>query len=135
MLYYEEHLKVEHLKGAVNKLDALGYIKNSADDWAINYAYCRSCDFIKAETNLSVIPEGLKTALIDLTVAEFLSYKKVSGELTFGDTEKAIKQIQEGDINIVYSDNESYDVILDKFIRAARDRAKCDILSYRRLKW
>jgi len=111
----------------VKKLDAMGYIKNSADDWAIKYAYDRSYNFIKAETNLKKIPRELETVFIDLIAAEFLDYKRIN------DGEKEIKQIQEGDINIVYADNNLSDI--NKFISTTRDRAKKELLSYRRLRW
>ena len=113
---------------AVKKLDALGYIKNSADNWALNHAYERSYSFIKAETNLDKIPDELANLFADLTAAEFLSYKFSSFE-----AEKPIKQISEGDINIVYSENGAMDT--KSYLLAVKSRIKTDLSAYRRLKW
>jgi len=120
---------------AVNKLDALGCIKNSSDDWALKYAYDRACSYVQAQANLKKIPCELKTVLVDLTVSEFLSYKKVSGGFSALDTERTVKQIQEGDISVTYSDCDSYDTRFDKLISQMKDNALAEILSYRRLKW
>ena len=59
---------------------------------------------IKNLTNLQEVPEGLVGLAVQMAAGEFLSMMKGSGQLEgFELEEAAIKQIQEGDTNTVFS--------------------------------
>lgn len=81
-------------------LGVAGAAENPLLDLVINQVQWR----IKNLTNLQEIPEGLVGLAIQMAAGEFLSMLKGSGQLEgFELEEAAIKQIQEGDTNTVFS--------------------------------
>lgn len=87
----------------VTLLAALGVAwaaENPLLDLVINQVQWR----IKNLTNLQEVPEGLVGLAVQMAAGEFLSMLKGSGQLEgFELEEAAIKQIQEGDTNTVFS--------------------------------
>lgn len=87
----------------VTLLAALGVAEaaeNPLLDLVINQVQWR----IKNLTNLQELPEGLVGLAVQMAAGEFLSMMKGSGQLNgFELEEAAIKQIQEGDTNTVFS--------------------------------
>ena len=63
---------------------------------------------IKNEINWNDVPEGLEHIAVDMAVGEFLLSKKTFApdDLTGFDLEYAVKQIQTGDTNTVFSTGE-----------------------------
>lgn len=81
-------------------LGVAGAAENPLLDLVINQVQWR----IKNLTNLQEIPEGLVGLAVQMAAGEFLSMLKGSGQLEgFELEEAAIKQIQEGDTNMVFS--------------------------------
>lgn len=77
-----------------------GAAENPLLDLVINQVQWR----IKNLTNLQEVPEGLVGLAVQMAAGEFLSMLKGSGQLEgFELEEAAIKQIQEGDTNTVFS--------------------------------
>ena len=81
-------------------LGVAGAAENPLLDLVINQVRWR----IKNLTNLQEVPEGLVGLAVQMAAGEFLSMMKGSGQLEgFELEEAAIKQIQEGDTNTVFS--------------------------------
>ena len=81
-------------------LGVAGAAENPLLDLVINQVQWR----IKNLTNLQEVPEGLVGLTVQMAAGEFLSMLKGSGQLEgFELEEAAIKQIQEGDTNTVFS--------------------------------
>ena len=81
-------------------LGVAGADENPLLDLVINQVQWR----IKNLTNLQEVPEGLVGLAVQMAAGEFLSMLKGSGQLEgFELEEAAIKQIQEGDTNTVFS--------------------------------
>ena len=81
-------------------LGVAGAAENPLLDLVINQVQWR----IKNLTNLQEVPEGLVGLAVQMAAGEFLSMLKGSGQLSgFELEEAAIKQIQEGDTNTVFS--------------------------------
>ena len=81
-------------------LGVAGAAENPLLDLVINQVQWR----IKNLTNLQEVPEGLVGPAVQMAAGEFLSMMKGSGQLEgFELEEAAIKQIQEGDTNTVFS--------------------------------
>ena len=81
-------------------LGVAGTAENPLLDLVINQVQWR----IKNLTNLQEVPEGLVGLAVQMAAGEFLSMLKGSGQLEgFELEEAAIKQIQEGDTNTVFS--------------------------------
>ena len=81
-------------------LGVAGAAENPLLDLVINHVQWR----IKNLTNHQEVPEGLVGLAVQMAAGEFLSMLKGSGQLEgFELEEAAIKQIQEGDTNTVFS--------------------------------
>ena len=81
-------------------LGVAGAAENPLLDLVINQVQWR----IKNLTNLQEVPEGLVGLAVQMAAGEFLSMMKGSGQLEgFELEEAAIKQIQEGGTNTVFS--------------------------------
>ena len=81
-------------------LGVAGAAENPLLDLVINQVQWR----IKNLTNLQEVPEGLVGLAVQMAAGEFLSMLKGSGQVEgFELEEAAIKQIQEGDTNTVFS--------------------------------
>lgn len=81
-------------------LGVAGAAENPLLDLVINQVQWR----IKNLTNLQEVPEGLVGLAVQMAAGEFLSMMKGSRQLEgFELEEAAIKQIQEGDTNTVFS--------------------------------
>lgn len=81
-------------------LGVAGAAENPLLDLVINQVQWR----IKNLTNLQEVPKGLVGLAVQMAAGEFLSMLKGSGQLEgFELEEAAIKQIQEGDTNTVFS--------------------------------
>ena len=60
-------------------------------------------DRVRNETNREDLPPGLESVAVYMAVGEYLKMKKISGRLEGFDLDMAVKQIQEGDTNIVFA--------------------------------
>ena len=122
----------------VTLLAALGVAEaaeNPLLDLVINQVQWR----IKNLTNLQEVPEGLIGLAVQMAAGEFLSMLKGSGQLEgFELEEAAIKQIQEGDTNTVFSVGDgSYtpEQRLDSLIDFLINGRAHEIYRYRTMVW
>ena len=116
-------------------LGVAGADENPLLDLVINQVQWR----IKNLTNLQEVPEGLVGLAVQMAAGEFLSMLKGSGQLEgFELEEAAIKQIQEGDTNTVFSVGDgSYtpEQRLNSLIDFLINGRIGEIYRYRRLAW
>lgn len=119
-------------------LAAIG-ITEAADDPTIALALSGAEWRIRHLTNLSEIPEGLKSLAVSVAVGEYLRLKMGSGQLEgFDLDEAAVKSLQEGDTNITFAIGEGsstpeqrLDSLIDYLINGRMD----ELYRYRRLVW
>ena len=111
---------------------------SSSDDVLLKYAIDKVTSHINNQTNLSVIPKGLKEIAIDMVVGEFLLTKKAMGLLDVSslDFEAVAKQVQEGDTNTVFAieANSTPEAQFNAFI-AYLQHGNTDFIKYRVLTW
>lgn len=116
-------------------LGVAGAAENPLLDLVINQVQWR----IKNLTNLQEVPEGLVGLAVQMAAGEFLSMLKGSGQLEgFELEEAAIKQIQEGDTNTVFSVGDgSYtpEQRLNSLIDFLINGRVGEIYRYRKLVW
>lgn len=145
--------KLEPLKSTINqvtaefidmvdeRLQSLGYTIQDSDVWMVGFAVQKVVNTIQNECNLNTVPDGLIQIAVDMVCGEFLFAKKGSGQLQgFSmDLETvAIKQVQEGDTNIVFSLGDGSltpEQRLDAVIRLLMTYGKNQFIRYRRLVW
>lgn len=126
-------------KAAEELLSAAAYAMQDADGVLLYICADHVAQDIRGVCNLRDIPEQLLPCAARLTAAQFLTAKRAAGDLSgFADVDfsPAIKQIQEGDTNIVYdtSHTQSQAELLDGWISQL---AACrrDLIAFRRLRW
>lgn len=90
----------------IRRLEYFGYKVSHNDLYIIRFLTEKVGNLIKIDCNISDIPGSLKLSLVDNVVGRFLLEKKTIDpkSLEFIDLETPIKQIQEGDTNITFTD-------------------------------
>lgn len=126
------------LQGVVDLLTALGYTLQDVDSVILTFTTQRVNEEILNSCNVSRVPDGLYQCATGLIVAEFLMTKKNMGQLDglALNFEPVLKQLQEGDTNIVWATDagQSPEQRFDTFI-AFLLAGRAQFVSYRRLKW
>ncbi len=127
-------------KQVKERLEMLGYDLKAADLQAAGFCAEKVCCSIKNKTHLADIPKGLEYIAVDMAVGEFLQFKKTfaPGDLTGFDLDYAVKQIQEGDTNIVFAAGEgslTAEQRLDRLISHFLTYGQKEFMHYRRLQW
>ncbi|MBQ8972815.1 MAG: hypothetical protein IJ074_07040 [Clostridia bacterium] len=123
-----------------NLLKAMGYVKQPEDDWLFGFCVQKVDEQIKNACNVPRIPHGLNKTAISLMAAEFLLTKLSSGQTSGLESlnfETVVKQLQEGDTNIVYAvdANSSDSAQMALFLNGLKTAAQAQFVSYRRVKW
>ncbi|MGE7114836.1 hypothetical protein [Lysinibacillus sp. NPDC047702] len=126
----------------VMRLSALGVTLSSAptssDDMLLKFAIDKVTNHINNQTNLTMIPVGLKEIAIDMVVGEFLLNKKAMGLLDIEtlNFEAVAKQVQDGDTNVVFAveANRTPEAQFDVFILYLQ-HGNTDFIKYRVLTW
>ena len=127
------------LEDVIVLLNALG-VAGAGDDPLLPYLLGSVCERVRNETNLPEVPEGLRHVAAELAAGEYLSFRKSAGQLDLDglNLDAAIKQIQEGDTNVVFAAGDGTltpEQRLDALIsRLRRDRSP-EFIRYRRLLW
>lgn len=126
----------------VELLAAIGYDTISDSDRIIlNFAISKAESEIKNEINWKEIPQGLENVLICRVVGEFLLNKKTfaPADLSMLDLSGgAVKQIQAGDTNFVFSvdeGGESASGRLSTFINYLLTYGADQFSAFRRIRW
>lgn len=125
---------------AINKrLADFGYTVLPEDASAIEFLIEKWSDYVLDFCNISAVPEGAKTKLIDKICGEFLYYKKNSGQLgeTY-DFEAPAKIIKEGDTSITMSYGEggkTPEQRFDNMLTTLMNSFDKNLVKYRRMAW
>ena len=123
-----------------NLLKAMGYVMRPEDDWLLGFCVEKVEEQIKNACNVSQIPDGLNKTAVSLMAAEFLSIKLASGQTSGLESlnfDPVVKQLQEGDTNIVYAVDATVSDFakLMAYLNDLKTAAQAQFVSYRRLKW
>lgn len=121
----------------VERLNYLNYRITQSDLYIIKFLISKEESIVKIYCNISDIPAELSYNLVDRVVGNFLREKKlVDPESLEGiDLDSQIKQIQEGDTNITFSDKsktaeERFDEIISYLVNR-----EVNLSCYRKLRW
>ena len=123
------------LEDITARLASFGYTVTADDTWVLNFIISKVQDYIKADCNITSVPEGLHAISVDMAVGEFLLSKKSTGQLTGINTEVAIKQVQEGDTNISFDTTYSAEQKLNSLISYLMNYGKGALTAYRCIRW
>ena len=121
-------------------LFAMGYTTQQTDGWLLNYCGEKVIERIKNACNVSEVPEGLHYTAVALMAAEFLTFKIGAGStagLNNLNFEPVVKQLQEGDTNIVYAVdvNSSDSAQMLGLLNLLKTTGEAQFVSYRRIQW
>lgn len=124
----------------IKRLGSLGYAFDPADAWILNFLMEKVTNTIKNECNIADIPQGLMQVATDMVCGEFLLMKKGSGDLdglAVDLNAAALRQIQEGDTNVVFAVDQmtTAEQRLDAVIAYLMHGGSHQLITYRRLKW
>lgn len=126
------------LETVKERLKSFGYEFQEQDEAILDFCIQKVENTIKNDCNLSGVPDGLKGIATDMAVGEFLMSKKTfSPESIAGlDLDFAVKQIQTGDTNTVFSDGsltpeQRLNSFINHLLTCGRDEFSC----YRRIRW
>ncbi|MDP4152601.1 MAG: hypothetical protein Q8865_04045 [Bacillota bacterium] len=122
-------------------LAALGYTFIPSDEWILGVIIKKTEDQIKSECGVYdaavpglIIPEALHETAAQMSAAEFLMFKKSTGQLTGFDFDAAVKQISEGDTSVTFSET-TPEKRMDDLISYLIDKGNNKLASYRCVKW
>lgn len=106
---------------------------------AIQYLIGKTLSSINNYTNQNYneenMPYGIYYIVVDKVAGEYLSSKRITGDLEGYDFTPLIKDIQEGDTKIGYSTSLSQADLIDKAIDFLINGKDEELIKYRRLAW
>lgn len=127
-------------KKVKERLESFGYVLKDADEALLVFSIQKVENTIKNDCNVTSIPEGLINIAVDMAVGEFLTAKKTFSpdDIEGLDLNLAVKQIQEGDTNIVFAAGDAsltpeqrLNAFLNYLLTYGREQFSC----YRRIRW
>lgn len=118
-------------------LEALGYELKIDDDVLLDFCIKFAQNRIKAECNITNIPEELNETASRIAAGEFLSTRKSMGMLDGlnVDLSGAVSQLKLGDTSVSFGSSSSPEQRLDITISSLRDSNYPELLRYRRMAW
>lgn len=128
------------LERVKTRLQSFGYVLQDGDEVILIFSIEKVTNTIKNDCNVSEIPDGLMNIAIDMVVGEFLTVKKTfsPNDIAGLDLDYAVKQLQEGDKNTVFTTGEGsltaeqrLNNLLNYLLTYGRDEFSC----YRRIRW
>ncbi len=126
----------------VKRLQILGVDCATENDYELKYAANKAESTIKNETNLDIVPEGLKFVWLDMAAGYYLQEKKAIGKLSLRGvdlSEAPAKSITEGDVSITFasvSDGvKTPEARLDELIKKLTSPPDSVYAAFRRFKW
>ena len=131
---------VDMKKRLRERLAALGYAVQGADETLLVFALDKAVGSIKNDCNLADLPEGLQRIAVEWAAGEFLQAKKAFApdDLAGLDLEAAVKQIQAGDTNVVFAAGEGSQTPeqrLNQLINYLLSYGRSELACYRRFRW
>lgn len=128
------------LDKAVKRLEGFGYKLKTGDNAVLKFAVEKVTNTIKNDCNVSAVPEGLMNIAVDMAAGEFLGAKKAfsPSDIEGLDLGPAVKQIQVGDTNTVFSvgdgsltPEQRFDLLVERLLNYGREEFAC----YRKIRW
>lgn len=140
MVYTNEPCFIQELKIARALLENIGYTATAADEPALRFCIESVYSTVKNTIHCKNVPKELEHIVMRRVIGEFLKSKKIfaPNDLTMIDLDCAVKQIQEGDINISFavgSGSLTPEQRMDNFINSLLNAGQDEIMHYRRLQW
>lgn len=126
------------LSQVVNRLNQLGYKAVENDNAQIEFELNKIINYTKNYCNLEKLPDIIDPRLIDRVCADFLYYKKNSGNLDGFNYDAVIKSIKEGDTTLTYAVGQGEDTPenrFDSFVKQLERGYDKWITPHRRLRW
>ena len=120
------------------RLAALGYAVQGADEALLGFALDKAVGSIKNDCNLADLPEGLQRIAVEWAAGEFLQAKKAFAPDDLAGLEAAVKQIQAGDTSVVFAAGEGSQTPeqrLNGLINYLLSYGRSELACYRRLRW
>lgn len=122
------------------RLKSFGYEVKADDEFALTFCIEKVRSTIKNDTNQPDVPKGLEHIAVDMAAGDFLLSKKTfaPSDLANFDLDYAVKQIQTGDTNTVFSVGEGSQTPeqrLNTFINYLLTYGRSEFNAYRRLRW
>ncbi len=123
------------------RLESFGYSAAPENESALSFALKKAINTCENDCNISEIPEGLKSVVIDMAVGEFLLAIKTFNPAGLSDVgikfESAVKELSEGDTKISFATEGSStdEQRLDNLINLLINGRRAEFASYRRLRW
>lgn len=122
------------------RLAALGYEVQPADEALLSLALDKAVSSIRNDCNLPAVPEGLQQVAVEWAAGEFLQAKKAFApdDLSKIDLEAAVKQIQAGDTTVQFAAGEGSQTPeqrLNQLINYLLSYGRAELACYRRLRW
>lgn len=131
-------ITVEDIK---KRLESFGYSAVPENEAALAFALKKASDICKNDCNVSEVPEGLETIVIDMAVGEFFLALKTFNPSSLSNIglsfDSAVKELSEGDTRVSFatdgnkSDEQKLDIMIDLLINGRRSEFAC----YRRFRW
>jgi hypothetical protein len=120
------------------RLDSFGYeFDEDCDGWLIAYCIQIVESKIKNQCFTSDIPDGLKSAAVEMVCGEFLFSKKQSGKLELEDLDfdGILSSIKEGDTQVNFDAGATDEKKIEALISHMIDCGKGDYACFRRIRW
>ena len=120
----------------IKRLDSLGYVVNSSDEWVLGFVVDKVEKHINNSCNTTSIPDGLHNIAVDMVCGEFLFTKNQSGQLELSnlDLNGAVTSINAGDTSVSFggtSDEEKFTTLVDWLMHHGEGELVC----YRQMQW
>lgn len=122
------------------RLKSFGYELQEEDEFVLTFSIQKVENTIKNDCNTITIPDGLINIAIDMAAGEFLTAKKTFAPESISglDLEMAVKQIQEGDTNVVFTTGEgslTAEQRLNAFLNYLLTYGRSEFYCYRKIRW
>ena len=126
------------LEDVTKRLESFGYEVTEDDAWMIEFLIQKIENSIKADCNVSSVPDGLYSVATDMICGEFLFAKKQTGQLEDFNLEAALKSVQAGDTTVTYAIGDASmtpEQRLNSLISYLMTKGKGEFACYRKIKW
>lgn len=128
------------VENVTQRLKSFGYEVKADDTFALTFCIDKVRNFIKAETNQKIMPEGLEHIAVDMACGEFLLSKKTFApdDLTSLNLDVAVKEISLGDTKTSFAIGEgsqTNEQRLNTFIDYLMNYGRAEFSAYRKLSW
>lgn len=129
------------LDDVLKLLESFGYTAVEGDNWVLKFVMEKVQKHIKTECGIYdskaeeiVIPTELHETAVEMAAAEFLMYKKSTGQLTGFDFDSAVKSVQEGDTKVDFA-GKTPESRIDLLLTYLLKNGNKKIASHRCIQW